>query len=201
MSEPLHLLTALAARSGSKAIFQPCDFAAAGLHPEQVRRLLKAGSLQKAGRGRYVLPGSELPDEMGVALVAAAAPSAVICLLTALRMHGIGSQAQREIWIAVDRRAAKPRIDYPPVRVFRFSGPALTFGIETRDIGGTPVRVTSPAKTVADCFKYRNKIGLDVAIEALKDALGNRKTSRDELWAAAAVCRVARVIRPYIEMI
>jgi predicted transcriptional regulator of viral defense system len=201
MSEPLHLLAALAARSGSKAIFQPCDFAAAGLHPEQVRRLLKAGSLQKAGRGRYVLPGSELPDEMGVALVAAAAPSAVICLLTALRMHGIGSQAQREIWIAVDRRAAKPRIDYPPVRVVRFSGPALTFGIETRIIGGTPVRVTSPAKTVADCFKYRNKIGLDVAIEALKDALGNRKTSRDELWAAAAVCRVTRVIRPYIEMI
>ncbi len=199
MTDPTNLLATLAARSRRKAIFQPRDFAAAGLHPEQIRRLVQAGALEKAGRGRYVLPGTELPDEMGLALVAAAAPSAVLCLLTALRVHGIGTQASREIWIAVDRRAAKPRIDYPPVRVVRFSGSALTFGIETRDIGGIPVHLYSAAKTVADCFKYRNKIGLDVAIEALRDGLAQKRFSRDALWEAAGVCRVSRVIRPYLE--
>lgn len=201
MADTTHLLAALAARTLRKAILQPRDFAAAGLHPEQIRRLVQAGALEKAGRGRYVLPGTELPAEMGLALVAAAAPSAVLCLLTALRVHGLGTQASREIWIAVDRRAAKPRIDYPPIRVVRFSGSALTFGIETRDIGGIPVHLYSAAKTVADCFKYRNKIGLDVAIEALRDGLAQKRFSRDALWEAAGVCRVSRVIRPYLEVL
>ena len=201
MTDPANLLAALGAHLPPKAVLQPRDFAAAGLHPEQVRRLVKAGALERAGRGRYLLPGTALPDEIGLALVAAAAPSAVLCLLTALRIHGLGTQAPREIWIAVDRRAAKPRIDTPLVRVVRFSGAALSFGIETRDIGGIPVQIYSAAKTVADCFKYRNKIGLDVAIEALREGLAQKAFTRDALWEAAGVCRVTRVIRPYLEIL
>lgn len=201
MNDPADLLATLGTQLPPKAVLQPRDFATAGLHPEQVRRLVKAGVLERAGRGRYLLPGAALPDEIGLALVAAAAPSAVLCLLTALRIHGLGTQAPREIWIAVDRRAARPRIDTPPVRVVRFSGAALSFGIETRDIGGIPVRIYSAAKTVADCFKYRNKIGLDVAIEALRAGLAQKAFTRDALWEAAGVCRVTRVIRPYLEIL
>jgi predicted transcriptional regulator of viral defense system len=194
-------LATLARKTERKAVLQPRDFARAGLHPEQVRRLVQSGLLERAGRGRYLLPGTDVPEDIGLALVATAAPAAVVCLLTALRVQGIGTQAPREIWIAVDRRAAKPRIDYPPVRVVRFSGRALTFGIETREIGGISVRIYSAAKTVADCFKYRNKIGLDVALEALKDGLRLKRLSRDDLWKAAGVCRVSRVLRPYLEAI
>lgn len=199
MTEPARALATLARKSGRKVVLQPRDFARAGLHPEQVRRLVQAGQLDRAGRGRYLLAGAAVPEDIGLALVATAVPAAVVCLLTALRVHGIGTQAPREIWIAVDRRAAKPRIDYPPIRVVRFSGRALTFGIEAREIGGTPVRIYSPAKTVADCFKYRNKIGLDVALEALKEGLRLKRFTRDELWTAAGVCRVSRVLRPYLE--
>jgi len=199
MAETSQAVAALSRIFGRKAVLQPRDFMRAGLHPEQLRRLVQAGQIERVGRGRYILPGMDVPDDFGLALVAAAAPAAVVCLLTALRVHGIGTQAPREIWIAVDRRAAKPRIDYPPVRVVRFSGKALTFDIETRDIGGIPVRIYSAAKTVADCFKYRNKIGLDVALEALKEGLRLKRFSRDELWAAAHVCRISRVLRPYLE--
>ena len=199
MTETARALATLARKSGRKAVLQPRDFARAGLHPEQVRRLVRAGQIERAGRGRYLLAGADVPEDIGLALVATAAPAAVVCLLTALRVHGIGTQAPREIWIAVDRRAAKPRIDYPPIRVVRFSGRALTFGIEAREIGGIPVRIYSAAKTVADCFKYRNKIGLDIALEALKEGLRLKRFTRDELWTAAGVCRVSRVLRPYLE--
>jgi len=201
MTQTSRVLAALTRKSGSKIVLQPRDFARAGLHPEQVRRLVQAGQIERAGRGRYILAGTDVPEDIGLALVATAAPGAIVCLLTALRVHGIGTQAPREIWIAVDRRAAKPRIDYPPVRVVRFSGRALTFGLETRKIGGIPVRIFSAAKTIADCFKYRNKIGLDIALEALKQGLRQKRFTRDELWTAAGVCRVSRVLRPYLEVL
>ena len=199
MTKSSQALATLSRWPGGKAIYHARDFRHAGLHPEQVRRLVQSGHIERAGRARYILAGADLPDDIGLALVAIAAPAATVCLLTALRVHGIGTQVPREIWIAVDRRAAKPRIDDPPVRVVRFSGEALTFGIETRDVGGIPVRIYSAAKTVADCFKYRAKIGIDVALEALKGGLRGKHFSRDELRSAAAVCRVSRVLRPYLE--
>jgi predicted transcriptional regulator of viral defense system len=191
----------MAAKAAGKTVFQPRDFARAGLHPEQVRRLVRDGQLQRAGRGRYLLQNAEPSGDIGLALAAAAAPAATVCLLTALRVHEIGTQAPREIWLAIDRRAAKPRIDFPPVRVVRFSGKALTFGVQKRTVDGVPVRIYSPAKTVADCFKYRNKIGLDVGLEALRAGLSDKRFTRDELWAAAKVCRVTTVIRPYLQVL
>ena len=199
MADSAQLLASIVRRARNKAVLQPRDFARAGLHPEQIRRLVRSGKIDRAGRGRYLLPGATMPAEIGLALVATAAPAATVCLLTALLFHNIGTQAPHRVWIAVDRRAAKPRIDYPAVRVVRFSGRALTFGVETRDIAGTPVRIFSAAKTVADCFKYRNKIGLEIALEALKDGLRLKRFNRDEIWVAAGVCRVSRVIRPYLE--
>ena len=126
-------------------------------------------------------------------------PQAIICLLTALRFHEIGTQLPHEVWIAIDRKARKPRLAGLPVRVVRFSGTALKSGVEDRLIGERKVRITSPARTVVDCFKYRNKIGLDVALEALREAWRAKRATSDELWRYAKLCRVANVMRPYLE--
>jgi len=126
-------------------------------------------------------------------------PQAIICLLSALRFHGIGTQSPHEVWIALDRKARKPRLAGLPVRVVRFSGAALGAGVESRLISERKVRITSPARTVADCFKYRNKIGLDVALEALREAWRSKRVTADELWRYAKICRVANVMRPYLE--
>ena len=123
----------------------------------------------------------------------------MVCLLSALKFHEIGTQVPNEIWIAIDVKAWTPKIDSPAVRIVRFSGNALHFGIQQKKINGLKIRVFSPAKTVADCFKFRNKIGTDVALEALRDCYRKRKASMDELWEAAKVCRVANVMRPYLE--
>lgn len=153
-------------------------------------------------RGRHMKRNeAEHSENLGLALVAAAVPHSVICLLSALRFHGIGTQAPHEVWIAVAQGAARPRLDYPPVRVTLVSGSAFTFGVERHRVDGVPVRIYSPAKTVADCFKFRNKIGLDVAIEALREALRAKRCTREQLWAAGKVCRVSTVMRPYLEAI
>ena len=189
----------LAASARSRIVLQPRDFARLGIHPQQVSRLVTKGELIRVGRGRYMLPQAEHSENLGLALVVAAVPRSVICLLSALRFHNIGTQAPHEVWIAIEQGAARPRIDYPPVRVTLVSGPAFTFGVERHPIDGVPASIYSPAKTVADCFKFRNKIGLDVAIEALREALRAKLCTREELWAAAKVCRVSTVVRPYIE--
>ena len=189
----------LAASARSRAILQPRDFARLSIHPQQVSRLVTNGELIRVGRGRYMLPQAEHSENLGLALVAAAVPRSVICLLSALRFHGIGTQAPHEVWIAVEQGAARPRVDYPPVRVTLISGPAFTLGVERHPIDGVQARIYSPAKTVADCFKFRNKIGLDVAIEALRESLRAKRCTREELWTAAKICRVSTVIRPYIE--
>jgi predicted transcriptional regulator of viral defense system len=131
--------------------------------------------------------------------VAKLAPQAVVCLLSALRFHDLTTQSPFDVWIAIDRKAWRPRIDYPPLRVFRFSGAALTEGVETHSIDGVRVRVYSPAKTVADCFKYRNKIGLDVALEALRDTWRSRRATMDDLVRFSRICRVGHVMRPYLD--
>jgi predicted transcriptional regulator of viral defense system len=185
--------------SEGKGILRPRDFARLAIHPQQVSRLVERGELVRVGRGRYILPDADHSENLGLALVAAAVPRSTICLLSALRFHNIGTQAPHEVWTAVKRGAARPQVSYPPIRVAIFSGVAFTFGVERHLIDGVPVRIYSGAKTVADCFKYRNKIGLDVAIEALREGLRAKRFTRDAFWTAAKVCRVTAVVRPYLE--
>jgi len=135
----------------------------------------------------------------GLAHVAKRVPSAVVCLLTALRFHGITTQPPAVVWIALPEKARRPRLDYPRLRVARFYGEALTEGIETHEIEGVPVRVYSAAKTVADCFKYRNKLGIDVAVEALRDFTRRHRGGAGELARFARICRVQRVLQPYLD--
>ncbi len=194
-------LQEISASSRKKGVLRSRDLAQQGIHPQTVSRLVQQGELTRAGRGRYLLPKSEPSENIGLALAAVAAPQAVVCLLSALRFHNLGTQAPHEVWIAVERRNTRPRVDYPPVRVMRFSGRAFTFGIERYEIDGIQVKIYSAPKAVADCFKFRNKIGLDVALEALREGLVDKQFTRDELWAAAKVCRVTTVIRPYLEVL
>ena len=135
----------------------------------------------------------------GLAEVASKHPQVLVCLLSALAFHGLTTQAPFEVWVAVDNKARAPQFDYPPLRVARFSGPALTEGVAVHDIEGISVKVTSVAKTIADCFKFRNKIGLDVALEALKEAWHAKRVTMDELWHFGQICRVQNVMRPYLE--
>ena len=175
------------------------EVAQAGLHTHTLSRLVRAGALERVARGRYRLPDAPITEHHGLALVAAAVPKAMICLLSALSFHQIGTQLPHEVWIALDRRTRRPSLSYPQLRVHRFSGNALTEGIETHRIEGEIVRVYTVAKTIADVFKYRNKVGLDVALEALREAWRARRFTMDEIHRYARICRVERVMRPYIE--
>jgi len=191
-------IVALAAKLG---IVRVRDLRQRGIHPEHLRRLSENGIFKRIGRGLYVLSSAEITPSHSMVLAAKWKPDGVVCLLSALAFHEIGTQLPRQVWIAIDRRHATPRIDYPPMRVFRFSGSALTEGVETHKIEGVPVRIYSPAKTVVDCFKYRNKIGLDVALEALREGWRKRRFTIDEIWKFGRICRVANIMRPYLEVI
>ena len=169
-----------------------------GIHPETLARLTKRGVLERASRGVYHTATNDLTEHHGLAIVAAAIPAAVVCLLSALAYHEVGTQLPSRIWLALDRRARKPAMDYSPIEVVRFGGRSLTEGIEEHKIEGQTVRVYTIAKTVADCFKYRNKIGLDVAMEALREAWRARRVTMDELTHYARICRVERVMAPYL---
>jgi predicted transcriptional regulator of viral defense system len=173
--------------------------AAAGIHTQALSRLVRAGELERMARGQYRLPNASITEHHGLAIVASTAPKAVVCLLSALNFHQIGTQLPHAVWIAIDRRARRPALRYPPLRVVRFGGPALSEGIETHDIEGRTVRVFVVAKTIADLFKYRNKLGLDVALEALREAWRARRFTMAELHRYARICRVERVMTPYLE--
>lgn len=175
------------------------DLARYGIAREYLTRLTQAGLLERTGRGLYVLPDAELTEHHSLAEAAKRVPAGVVCLLSALRFHDLTTQAPFEAWLALPPTARHPRPSSPPLRIVRFSGPALTKGVEEHLIEGVRVRVYNPAKTVADCFKYRNKIGLDVALEALRETWRERRATMDELWRYAEVCRVATVMRPYLE--
>jgi predicted transcriptional regulator of viral defense system len=180
-----------------KRLFRLSEAVAAGVHPEHVRRLTRHGELTRVGRGLYTLANVEATEHHTLAKISKRVPKAIFCLLTALRFHGLGTQNPREVWLAVDRRVGIPRVDFTPIRTVRVSGAALTSGIEEHSVDGVRTRVTSPARTVVDCFKFRNKIGVDVAVEALRDYRRLRKGTVDELWRQADRLRMARVIRPY----
>jgi len=161
--------------------------------------MLRRGELTRVARGLYTRPGAEMSVRRSLVEAAKLAPNAVVCLLSALRFHDLTTQAPSEVWLAIENKAWRPSVDTAAVRLVYMSGEAFTAGIETHRIERVPVRVYSAAKTVADCFKFRNKIGLDVAIEALRDYLRRNRRGADELWKYAKVCRVTRVIRPYLE--
>lgn len=170
-----------------------------GIHTQTLTRLVAEGMLERVGRGVYRRPNFDVTENHGLVLAAAAIPGGVVCLLSALVFHGIGTQLPHEVWLALDRRARRPSSAELPVNVVRFSGSALTFGVETHRLEGQPVRIYSLAKTVADCFKYRNKIGIDVAVEALRESMAEGRLTPADLEPAARVCRVERVLRPYLE--
>jgi len=187
--------------AAQRGLISTRDIERQGLHRQVLTRLVRTNQLERVARGRYRLPDPdyEFTEHHGLVLASVAAPSGVICLVSALQFHVIGTQLPYQIWIALDRRARKPVIDYPPLRVVRFSGEALTVGVEEHILEGQTVCVYSVAKTLADCFKYRNKIGLDVALEALREAWRDRRFTMDELERYAHICRVSNVMRPYLE--
>ena len=175
------------------------DLAPYGIPRAYLARLCQAGKLQRLGRGLYMLANSAITTNHSLAEVAKRVPHGVICLLSALRFHGVTTQAPFEVWMAIDNKARAPSTQDTPLRIVRFSGEALRAGIETHTIDGVPTQIYCLAKTVADCFKYRNKIGLDVAVEALRESWRAHKFTMDELWRYATICRVANVMRPYLE--
>jgi predicted transcriptional regulator of viral defense system len=170
-----------------------------GISRVQIARLVEQGHLVRQGRGLYTAAKHSITAEHTLAQVAKRVPSSVLCLLTALRFHELTTQSPAEVWIALPEKARRPTLDYPSLRVARFTGAALTQGIETHRLEGVEVRVYSAAKTVADCFKYRNKVGIDVAVEALRDFSRQHRGGATELARFARICRVTRVMQPYLD--
>lgn len=178
---------------------RPRDLAEHGIPPDYLDRLYRRGLLDRVSRGVYAWPDAEVTEHHSLAEASRQVPRGVVCLLSALRFHGLTTQSPHEVWLALPPKAWSPRVKYPRLRIMRFSGKALTHMVEEHSVDGVRVKVYGPAKTVADCFKFRNKVGLDVALEALRDCWRARRATMDELWAAARVCRMANVMRPYLE--
>ncbi|MBI2264182.1 MAG: transcriptional regulator [Armatimonadetes bacterium] len=192
----------IAAKSKTKelgAFFKPRELRRLSISFRTLQQLVSAGEVEKIAPGLYRRAEVEPTEHETVAMVCSAIPNAIVCLLSALSFYEIGTQIPRNIWIALDRKSRIPKAHGLPVRIVRFSGPMLRYGITTRELQGVPVRITSPARTVVDCFRYRNKIGLDVAMEALHDSIRSRTATVDEIVRAADVCRARTVIQPYLE--
>ena len=184
----------------TRGILKASEILELGISSEYLRRLCLQNRVTKIARGYYVLPDYEFTGMQSIVEVCKQIPKGVICLLSALRVHDFTTQNPFEVWLAIERRAWKStQTTSTQVRFIRFSGRAFEAGIETKVINNTQVKVYCPAKAVADCFKYRNKIGLDVALEALREGFRNKLFTMDELWEYADICRVREVIRPYLE--
>jgi len=182
-----------------KGIVRPRDLEALGIPREYLLRLHRQGKLSRPGRGIYTLPEAAVTERHSYAQVAKRVPEAVLCLLSALAFHELTTQSPAAVWIALGKGARKPAILSPSLRVVRLTEPSLSEGVEKHTVEGVSVRAYSAAKTVADCFKFRNKIGLDIAIEALKDSLRQKKATINDIYRYAKICRVSNVIRPYME--
>ena len=182
-------------------MLRPRDLDAYGIPRVYLSRLHDRNLLLRVGRGLYVTADLEATEHHTLAEACKRVPHGVLCLLSALQFHGLTTQSPSEVWMAIERKARLPLVTRPAMRFVRFSGSALTEGIKDEQIEGVTIKVYNPAKTVIDCFKYRNKIGLDVALEALRDCLRTRKCTIDELTYYAQVCRVAKVMRPYLEAV
>jgi predicted transcriptional regulator of viral defense system len=182
----------------NKGVIRTQDLDALGIPRNYLARLVKRGQLRKVERGLYTADAFPASEHRSLLEVSRKVPKSVICLLSALRFHEIGTESPREVWIALEK-SWPPKISHPPVRVVWFSKKGLQYGAQKHRVEGGTITVFSPAKTVADCFKFRNKIGVDVAIEALRESYRQKKALMDELWEAAKVCRVSNVMKPYME--
>jgi predicted transcriptional regulator of viral defense system len=180
-------------------LIRPRDLVRQGITRAKLARLVERGVLRKLGRGIYA-PADAVPTvHHSLAEAAKRVPSGVICLLSALRFHGLTTQHPFEVWVAIGHKAWRSRLKDPPLRFVHMSGAAAESGIETHVIEGVPVQIFGAAKTVVDCFRYRNKIGLDVALEALRDYRRRHRGKMDSVWRYAKICRVSRVMQPYLE--
>lgn len=182
-------------------VVRPADLVPYGISRGKLHWLVREGLVDRCERGVYVAADHQPSAHHTLAIVAKRVPDAVVCLLTALQFHGLTTQHPWEVWVALSPKARKPRLDYPRLRVVRFSGAALTEGVEKHVVENVDLHVTTPAKTVVDCFKYRNKIGVDVAVEALRDFQRSHRGGADELARCARICRMSRVMRPYLDSI
>ncbi len=182
-----------------QTVIRPGDLARLSVPRNYLGRLVRAGKLERVGRGLYSSADHPPSENRTLLEVCRKVPQAVVCLSSALRFHELTTENPFEVWITLKPGAWSPRIEYPPIRVVRVSGDALTFGVEEHLVEGTEIKVYSPAKTVADCFKFRSKIGTELAIQALRECFREKKATMDELSEAAKVCRVANVMRPYME--
>jgi predicted transcriptional regulator of viral defense system len=199
MHKPRTKTEALKVLVRKQRLIRTADLNKLEIDRKYLERFVSQGLLVKLQRGLYAAPDSNLTENRGLLEVTRKVPKAVICLLSALRFHEVTTQSPHEVWVALDVRSWKPTLSYPPIRWVRLSGRPLEFGVREHIIDGVKLRVYSPAKTVADCFKFRNKIGLDIAIEALREVYRQKKATTDELWEAAKVCRVSKVMLPYME--
>lgn len=175
------------------------DLETVGLTRSQIKRLVDEGRIERIARGLYRDPDHAPSQHEQLAEVARRVPGGIVCLLSALRFHELTTQNPYEVWLAIDQKAWRPAFNYPPIRLMYMSGQALTSYVREHDVHGTRVRVFDPAKTVADCFKFRNKIGVEVAVEALREYRRSRPGELEEVWRAAEVDRVTRVIQPYLD--
>lgn len=180
-------------------ILRPRDLQSHGIPRLYLRVAADKGLVMRVGRGLYVARGSRPTQHHSLAQASKRVPHGIVCLLSALRFHDLTTQSHFQVWLAISDKARLPKTDNPPLRIVRFSQKTLAYGVQEHRIESVSVRIFSPAKTVADCFRYRNKIGLDVALEALRECRRKRRATSDELWQAAKVCRVANVMRPYLE--
>jgi predicted transcriptional regulator of viral defense system len=185
--------------ASKRQIVRAKDVRELGIPRTYLPRLARRGNLEKVGRGLYSSRDFSATEHSSLIEAACQIPKGIVCLLSALRFHNFTTQSPHEVWMAIDHKAWAPKISSPPVRLVRMSGQALHFGVKEYSLSGATLRLFSPAKTVADCFKFRRKVGLDVVIEALRECRRLKKASIDELSTAAKVCRVANVMRPYLE--
>jgi len=192
-------LEKLLKEAGLGSFFRPIQVQNLGLSFAQLKSLVKNGSVERVSRGLYRLHNAEPTENYSLAAVCARAPKAVICLLSALKVHGIGTQMPREVWIAIPHKARVPRITQVPVRIIRFSGRSWNYGVTPVTLEGVPARITNPARTVVDCFRFQRLIGREAAMEALRDALRERKVTVDQIWRTAEVCRARSLVSPYLE--
>lgn len=170
-----------------------------GIHPEYIRRMIIKGQIIRVGHGIYMKPDTEITAYHSLVEVSKQISIGVICLLSALQYHEIGTQLPSEIWLGIPRKTAIPRIKNHSVKIITYSKKSFYEGIDEHIIEGVVVKIYNPAKTVADCFKYRNKAGLDVALEVLKDVVKNKICNIDDLWKYAGICRVRNIMKPYLE--
>ena len=185
--------------AGQRGLLRASHLQELGIARVVLSRLTASGQLERVGRGVYRLPDAQGAEYESLAIIAVKVPQAVFCLLTALQIHELTTQLPRQVWIAMPQGSHVPKMDYPPVKMVQFSGEAYGQGIEVVRADQVELRVYGVAKTIADCFKHRNKVGLDVAIEALREAMAANKTNANDLWRFAKICRVANVMRPYLE--